>query len=324
MRELSIFTGAGGGLLATHHLLDFTQIGYVEYDKKCQETIAARIKDGLLYDAPIFGDIKLFISDGYARAYKGMVDIVTAGPPCQPFSVAGKRLGAADPRNRIPELLKCVRIIRPLYVFMENSPSLLTFRDYFGTILRELAEMGYDARWCVLGASDVGAPHHRKRLWLMAHAGQWDGRHERTIKAGDNAPGKWTADNYETCIPSGKSDVVADCESNRTRGISIFRAGSQNKNADLTGEGAGKSGDISDTDVSIRCEQCRAVSVSEKFSSSGCGGWWETEPDVGRLVDGMAPQLDVAKQIEQLGNGQVPLCAAYAFRLLANGFQKGA
>ena len=101
MNELSLFTGAGGGLLGTK-LLGFRHIGYVEWDNYCQRIIAQRIIDGLLDNAPIFGDIRAFIGDGYAEAYQGMVDIITAGFPCQPFSVAGKRKGADDNRNMWP------------------------------------------------------------------------------------------------------------------------------------------------------------------------------------------------------------------------------
>ena len=85
MRELSLFSGAGGGLIASY-VLGWRSIGYVEYNEYCQRVIRQRIQDGILPDAPIFGDINTFLSEGYASAYQGMVDIVTAGFPCQPFS----------------------------------------------------------------------------------------------------------------------------------------------------------------------------------------------------------------------------------------------
>ena len=88
MNELSLFSGAGGGLLATQHLLGFNTIGYVEYDNYCQQVIAQRIKDGFLHNAPIFTDIRAFIDSGCAELYRGVTDVVAAGFPCQPFSVA--------------------------------------------------------------------------------------------------------------------------------------------------------------------------------------------------------------------------------------------
>lgn len=124
MNELSLFSGAGGGLLGTH-LLGWIPIGYVEYDDYCQRIIAARIADGILPDAPIFGDINAFISEGYADAYSGLVDVVSAGFPCQPFSVAGQRKGDDDERNKWPQTLDVIRRIRPPIALLENVPGLL-------------------------------------------------------------------------------------------------------------------------------------------------------------------------------------------------------
>lgn len=166
MRELSLFTGAGGGLLGTH-LLGWTPIGYVEYDDYCQRVIRQRIDDGILNNAPIFGDIRTFISDGYAASYQGLVDVITAGFPCQPFSAAGKQLGADDPRNMWPATIECIRQVRPRYAFLENVPALLS-SGYFGTALGDLAAAGYDTRWCVLGGADVGNIADGKRLWVVA------------------------------------------------------------------------------------------------------------------------------------------------------------
>jgi len=169
MNYLSLFTGAGGGDLGMQHLLGFRCRGYVEYEPYCQEVIKARIKDGLLDSAPIFGDIRAFNAEGYAGAYQGMVDLITGGFPCQPFSVAGKQLGADDPRNMWPATLEAIRIIRPRYAFLENVPGLLV-SGYFHRIIGDLAESGLDARWKVISAAEVGAPHKRDRVWILAHS----------------------------------------------------------------------------------------------------------------------------------------------------------
>jgi DNA (cytosine-5)-methyltransferase 1 len=168
MLELSLFSGAGGGLLGSH-LLGWRPIGYVEIDDYCQRVLAARIQDGYLPEAPIFGDIRAFLREGYAERYRGVAEVITAGFPCQPFSVAGKQQGADDDRNLWPETRDTLHIVRPRYCLLENVPGLLAgSHGYFGTILGELAELGYDARWGVLGADDAGAPHRRKRLWVVA------------------------------------------------------------------------------------------------------------------------------------------------------------
>ena len=168
MNELSLFSGAGGGLLATKHLLGWKTIGYVEVDQYCQAILAQRIEDGYLDPAPIFGDIKQFISEGYAESYKGMVDVITAGFPCQPFSVAGKQKGEQDERNLWPETRDTISIIRPRYIYLENVPNLLA-HSYIWTILSEITEMGYDCKWGIISAADVGAIHKRARWWMVAH-----------------------------------------------------------------------------------------------------------------------------------------------------------
>lgn len=168
MRELSLFSGVGGGLLATHHLLGWQTVGYVEFDDYCQRVLAARIRDGLLSDAPIFGDIRAFISDGYADAYSGLVDVVTAGFPCQPFSYAGLRLQEKDPRNLWPETIETIRHVRPHTVFLENTPGI---QPYLPVVFGGLRRAGL----CVhprtrVAAATVGAGHRRRRHWFYAHA----------------------------------------------------------------------------------------------------------------------------------------------------------
>lgn len=164
MNELSLFTGAGGGLLGTM-LLGFRPIGYVEWDDYCQRVIAARIRDGILPNAPIFGDIRTFIDSGSASLYRGVTDIITAGFPCQPFSVAGKQKGADDERNMWPATAECIRIVRPSFALLENVPGLLS-SGYFGTILSDIYESGFDARWALFSAKNEGAPIERKRLFI--------------------------------------------------------------------------------------------------------------------------------------------------------------
>lgn len=166
MNELSLYSGAGGGLLGTH-LLGWTVKGYVEIDDYCQRVLAQRIADGYLPVAPIFGDVRQFIQSGAAAQYRGFIDVVTGGFPCQPFSDAGKRAGANDPRNMWPATAECVRIIRPEFCFFENVPALLR-SGYFGRIVADLAESGYRVRWCLLSARKLGAPHKRDRVWVAA------------------------------------------------------------------------------------------------------------------------------------------------------------
>lgn len=168
MRELSLFTGAGGGLLGTK-LLGWTHVGYVEWNEYCQRVIAARIADGYLDEAPIFGDVRAFVRDGYAQAYSGLVDVVSGGFPCQPFSSSGRQLAEDDPRNMWPATRDVIRIVRPRGVLLENVTGLLA-SGYFGSILADLAALGFVGRWGCVSAGATGADHQRERVWIVAHA----------------------------------------------------------------------------------------------------------------------------------------------------------
>jgi len=143
-------------------LLGFRPIGYVEIDDYCQRVLAARIKDGILPDAPIFGDIRTFISSGSASLYRGVTDVITAGFPCQAWSNAAA--GRNNAKDRWPEMLEVVGIIQPAFVLAENVDE--------GTIVSaqsDLASCGYKTRRCRLSAKDLGADHNRVRWWVLAY-----------------------------------------------------------------------------------------------------------------------------------------------------------
>lgn len=168
MRELSLFTGAGGGLLGTK-LLGWTHVGYVEWNEYCQRVIAARIADGYLDEAPIFTDVREFVQSGAAEQYRGIADVVSAGFPCQPFSVAGKQAGADDERDMWPATAAVIRVVRPRHVLLENVTGLAS-TGYAGIVTFDLAAMGYMGSNGCISAADTGADHKRERLWFVAHA----------------------------------------------------------------------------------------------------------------------------------------------------------
>jgi len=173
MDELALFAGAGGGQLASQWLDGHRTVCYVERDPDCVSCLKARIRDGLLDDAPIWDDARTF--DG--KPWRGRVDIISAGFPCQPFAAGGKQRGSDDPRNAWPATIRIIREVRPKWVFLENSPRLLSFHKrgetppYIQQIVGELAQAGYVGQWGCLSAYALGADHKRARLWIVAHAG---------------------------------------------------------------------------------------------------------------------------------------------------------
>jgi DNA (cytosine-5)-methyltransferase 1 len=182
MNELALFTGAGGGLLGAR-LLGFQTVCAVELDPYCREVLLRRQEEGFLPPFPIWDDIRTFDGSGW----RGKVDVVTAGFPCQPWSVAGKQQGEADDRNLWPDTIRIIREVGPRYCLLENVPALLA-DQYYGTILGDLAESGFDGPWDCVPASAVGATHRRDRLWVMADAQDANGRRaSRTTYTGRRA-----------------------------------------------------------------------------------------------------------------------------------------
>ncbi|HBP1144846.1 TPA: DNA cytosine methyltransferase [Pseudomonas aeruginosa] len=164
MRELALFAGAGGGILGGH-LLGWRTVCAVEFEPYAASVLAARQNDGLLPPFPIWDDVRTF--DG--RPWRGLVDVVSGGFPCQDISAAGNGAGIDGERSGLwREMARIVGEVRPRFVFVENSPLLV--RRGLAVVLGDLTELGYDARWCVMGAADVGAPHQRDRIWIVAHA----------------------------------------------------------------------------------------------------------------------------------------------------------
>lgn len=167
LRELALFAGAGGGILGGK-LLGWRTICAVERDAYAAQVLAQRQNDGILEPFPIWSEVCSF--DG--RPWRGLVDIVSGGFPCQDISCAGRGAGIDGEKSGLwKEMSRIIGEVRPEYVFLENSP-LLTRRG-LGTVLGDLAEMGFDAEWGVLGASDIGASHKRERIWIMAYAAKW-------------------------------------------------------------------------------------------------------------------------------------------------------
>lgn len=162
MNELALFAGAGGGILGGH-LLGWRTVCAVEIDPYPRNVLLARQDDGTLPPPfPVWDDVTTF--DG--KPWRGIVDVVSGGFPCQDISSAGAGKGIDGARSGLwREFARIIREVRPLYAFVENSP-MLTSRG-LGRVLGDLAEMGYNAAWGVLGASDLGAPHVRKRIWIL-------------------------------------------------------------------------------------------------------------------------------------------------------------
>ena len=270
MNELALFAGSGGGILGGH-LLGWRTVCAVERDAYSAQVLAQRQNDGALPTFPIWSDVCSF--DG--RPWRGLVDVVSGGFPCQDISAAGNGAGIDGARSGLwREMARIISEVRPGEVYLENSP-LLVGRG-LAVVLGDLAEMGYDAQWCIVSASDLGAPHRRERIWLVAYA-NGSRRPKRRLSIG--APKAFA----ELGIGSQE---LAD-------------AGSEHVQRIIT-SGA-------DTKVRSRPIERPTGPCGDGFRR------WPTEPGMGRVADGVAYRVD---RIKALGNGQVPRVAAATYNAL--------
>ena len=347
MNELALFAGAGGGLLGGH-LLGWRTVCAVEWEPYAASVLVARQNDGFLPPFPVWDDVQTF--DG--RAWRGCVDVVSGGFPCQDISVAGGGAGIDGARSGMwTHMARIVGEVRPRYVFVENSPALLT--RGLGRVLGDLAALGYDCRWTVLGAADVGAPHQRDRFWLVGsdtlrhgcdphHGGQpvrdRDGdcpshearRQEQQSRAGGKCGHVADADQF-----AGHQGRPSDADQG-PRGRDVDRgpecahrlADAERKGlqgpawSGMPGQG-GSSVKPASSGAEVRHAHGQGLAQRQgQPSHDGAqlkalerADWWESEPDVGRVADGVAARVD---RLKAIGNGQVPLCAATAWRLLTD------
>jgi DNA (cytosine-5)-methyltransferase 1 len=159
---LSLFAGIGGLDLGLERA-GMRVVGQVEKDPFCRSVLSRHWPE-----APCHDDVLTF-TDWWQSQPRPAVDVVAGGFPCQPFSLAGKLLGTADPRWLWPAMAAVVRVVRPRYVLVENVAALVADGRAFGTVLADLAALGFDAQWAVLHATEFGAPTPRERVYLLAH-----------------------------------------------------------------------------------------------------------------------------------------------------------
>jgi len=224
--ELALFAGAGGGILGGI-LCGHTIVGAVEIEEYPREVLKQRQRDGLLDRFPIWDDVTTFRIDNpeckeYIEALRGIRDelVISGGFPCQDISSAGKGAGIAEgTRSGLWfEFSRIISEIQPSRVFVENSP-LLVSRG-LDIVLGDLAEMGYDAKWGIIGARHVGAIHKRDRLWVLSSNTNKVGRRRRRADYEARQQSRHEFEGLLECeasmaIRSGEIGRMADDVSNR-------------------------------------------------------------------------------------------------------------
>jgi DNA (cytosine-5)-methyltransferase 1 len=234
--------------------------------------------------------------------------VVSGGFPCQDISAAGKGAGIDGERSGLwAAMARIIGEVRPKYVFVENSPLLV--RRGLARVLADLAGMGFDAQWGVVGAVDAGAPHRRKRCWIVANANglreqqpQWCEQKQRSRACNG---GEELAHTNSQPWHEGRESYAEEIQGGRN----TDRSGERTADVAYANGSDGKGVVRSDLD-----EKNREIEGERQSGPRRDGGeWWETEPDVGRVVNGVAARMD---RLTAIGNGQVPQCAAMAWRIL--------
>ena len=314
-------------------LLGHTCVCAVEIEPYPRKVLLQRQRDGILPKFPIWDDVQTF--DG--RPWRGKVDVVAGGFPCQDISAAGKGAGIDGKRSGLwGEMARVIGEIRPHYVFVENSP-LLVGRG-LAVVLGDLAEMGYDARWCVLGAIHAGAPHKRDRIWIVGELA--DAMRERTQSQQNEArreEGNASLANYFRNDSGGgevrhseaiRTDKGWECG---TCGQDVFN-GCSHYFGEWECEDCGEWTYPFYYDFEEGCQHCGGSKVRHASSAGLQNGepgpmgepgaieeperpdWWATEPNVGRVAHGVAARVD---RLRCIGNGQVPEVVRLAWRVLS-------
>jgi len=264
MKVLDLFSGIGGFSLGLERA-GMETVAFCEFDKHAQKVLKKNWPD-----VPIFEDVRTL--DG--RQFKGTVDVVCGGFPCQDISTAGNQEGIGE-GTRSGLWSECARLlgeVRPRYAIFENVTSLLNGERgaWFKRVLWDISEVGYDAEWHCISASELGAHHHRDRVWIIAYPND-------TAKHSDSRGGSCGETSKERNYVSGLYPDVANAISIRQQGQGQLKQ-------------------------SLFAEAYRKGETVNAFAG-GTPEIWKAEPELGRVADGVPNRVD---RIKGLGNAVVP------------------
>jgi DNA (cytosine-5)-methyltransferase 1 len=271
---LSLCTGYGGierglELAGIKHRV----VAHVEIEAFAIANLVAKMEQGRMVPAPIWTDLKTLPVD----CFRDRVDIITGGYPCQPFSAAGKRAGKDDPRHLWPWIRQHVDTIRPSRCFFENVEGHISLG--LREVVEDLESLGYTTTWGIFSAAEVGAPHQRKRVYILGSNRDWD----------------------TNCIDDSQKQGISQGQDSQPSGVCANVADSN----DASSEGRGVPGGV------------HQKYPQSNGSCDGVGReatqQWLPEPGLGRVVDGCANRVD---RLRLLGNGVVPQTAAKAWTIL--------
>lgn len=324
---MHLFAGAGGGILADL-ILGHAPVVAVEWDEYCCEVLRERVNDGWFAGMQVWeGGVTLFDPSEYT----GRVDCIHAGFPCTDLSVAGAGagLGEGTRSGLYREVLRVADTVRPSELFLENVSSINS--SGVGTVYGDLAARGYEFRTICLRASDVGANHHRDRWWCLARRmGDTDNNGQAPAEISKSATSRGDSNKkgaLKTVKFEGSSEQYAELADTESQRFLKGGLSERKKKEKPVSSFCGEEQSIPNTMRQGLQGGAKARNAEESRSQShkqpaGHGkhaksDYWSTEPAVGRVADGVANRTH---RIKAIGNGQVPLQAAAAYKILESLF----
>ena len=285
MRFVELFAGIGGFSLGFEKA-GLECVGHVEIDG-----YAKRVLQKNWPKVPLLSDIREVRGDEF-----GEVDILCGGFPCQDISSAGKRAGIHGQRSGLfDEIIRITGVCSPRFIVLENVANLLSRPDWFGYVLARIASIGFDAEWDIISAAAIGAHHLRRRVWIVAYP------NGSGFASNTNQQGKQ--------LPAGtnrQSKIMA--HSNEKRKPQPQRANQKERR-----RARDCCEDVGNTDGRQSLQQ--TDEVQSGWSAADNAGWWESEPNVGRVANGIPNRVD---RVRCLGNALVPQIAEYIGKCLIN------
>jgi DNA (cytosine-5)-methyltransferase 1 len=334
MRVLDLFSGIGGFSLGLERA-GFKTVAFCEIEPYCQKVLKKHWPDVPIYDDVREVNEERLRSDGITD-----IGVITGGFPCQDISVAGKQKGIEGERSGLwSELHRIIDDVQPQYAILENVAALISGDRgrWFGRVLGDLAEIGYDAEWHCIPASAVGAPHQRDRVWIISYPNSdresisaFNAKTSELQSSVSNTMckrGRQKQECKQECKDSsefrndGKKKYVADTNKSNGRQRSDRQPKEQQSccirenvsNSDLNrlqGSSDFKSSPGKSKTIITRSQIARAYS-----ENGGDRGWWATESDICRVANGVSRRVD---RIKGLGNAVVPQIPEIIGRAILN------
>lgn len=312
--HLSLCAGYEGiGLGLKRVFPNLRAIAYVEREGFAVANLVAKMEEGRLDKAPLFTDVKTFPY----RKFRGLVDVLSGGFPCQPFSSAGKRDGVEDPRHLFPFIAEGIRQCRPKIVFLENVEGIISAKTHDGEsvlqyVIRTLEDLDYRATAGIFSASEVGASHQRKRVFILGYAGSSKSsrlpneQREKVLEAGKSGETLADPNNSRGHQDRKQSKLWTNRSEQSPRNRWPSRPGETQQEWE-------EPRIVADSFNQRRQKRSIKQTTRDQCCCSSSKQREQTEPELGGTNYGNSSRVD---RLRLLGNGVVPATAEKAFRTL--------